>query len=113
VPPIPVSSVESVDREMLTFLHEESATNRTALREETEAKRTLLKDTLRIAAFPLAVIIAVAGFFGWRSISDLRQSVQDEAKQALSPAARVTQNPAFRISIITTLPFGIPGIVKR
>src|ERR1035437_2644488 len=81
VPPTPVPVSPSIDRETLTFLREEAAANRTTLRDEAEANRKLLSDTLRIAAYPLAVIIAVAGFFGWKSLSDLRQSVQDEAKQ--------------------------------
>lgn len=81
MPPTPVPVSPSIDRETLTFLREEAAANRTTLRDEAEANRKLLSDTLRIAAYPLAVIIAVAGFFGWKSLSDLRQSVQDEAKQ--------------------------------
>lgn len=79
VPPLPEQP--SRDRELLTFLREESEANRKSLREEADANRKLLNDTLKIAAIPLSVIIAVAGFFGWRSLSDLKESVQNEAKQ--------------------------------
>jgi hypothetical protein len=71
----------SLDRELLTFLREEGEANRKSLREEAEANRKLLNDTLKIAAIPLSVIIAAAGFFGWRSLSDLKESFQNEAKQ--------------------------------
>lgn len=86
-PPLPPLSQPSgdrpspLDRELLSFLREESAANRAALREDAEANRKLLRDTIRLAAFPLTAIIVVAGFFGWRSFTTLKQSIQNEAQQ--------------------------------
>jgi hypothetical protein len=81
VPQTVLPAPPNLDRELLTYLREEAAANRSALRDEAEANRKLFSDTLKVAAVPLTAIIFVSGFFGWKSISDLRQSVQDEAKR--------------------------------
>ncbi len=81
-PPEPVNPrPESLDRDLFTFLREESQANRKALREDSDANRQALLGTLKIIAYPLAALLAISGFLGWRSIDDLKQSIQDEAKQ--------------------------------
>ncbi|MGA2569708.1 MAG: hypothetical protein ABSF23_04250 [Terracidiphilus sp.] len=72
---------DSLDRELLKFLREESDANRRALREDSDANRDKPLGTLRIIAYPITVALLIAGFLGWRSIADVKQSIQDEAQQ--------------------------------
>jgi hypothetical protein len=81
MPSPPTADSHSLDRELLTFLREESEANRKSLREEADSTRKLFSDTLKIAAIPLSLVIAITGFLGWRSFSDLKESIQNEAKQ--------------------------------
>jgi hypothetical protein len=67
-------------REVLAFLRSENEANRAALREDADKNRKLLTDTIRFTAYPLAAIIAVAAFFGWRSLADLKTSIRTEAR---------------------------------
>lgn len=76
---VPVFS--PLDRETFTFLRMESEAARNTLREESKANRDALLGTLKIIAYPLAAVIAVAGFLGWRSFSDLKSAIQTEARQ--------------------------------
>lgn len=72
---------DSLDRELLKFLREESDANRRALREDSDANRDKLLGTLKIIAYPITVALLIAGFLGWRSIADVRQSIQEEAQE--------------------------------
>lgn len=69
------------DRELLIFLREENEAARSALREESKANRDVLLGALKIVAYPLAVLVAIAGFLGWRSLADLKTTIQNEAHQ--------------------------------
>lgn len=69
------------DRELLKFLREESDANRRALREDSDANRDKLLGTLKIIAYPITVALLIAGFLGWRSIADVKQSIQEETQQ--------------------------------
>jgi hypothetical protein len=85
VPPILPPSVPSqqlvVTADMLQFLRDESDKHRQAMRDDGDANRKLLKDSLQLVAIPLTVLIAVAGFLGFRSVSDLKQGIQAEAER--------------------------------
>ncbi len=68
-------------RELLQFLREENTSYREALRDEGEASRKLLLDTVKFASIPLAVIIAIAAGLGFQSLRDLKQTLQTEARR--------------------------------
>ena len=72
---------DSTER-LLTFLREESAANRTALREDAESNRQAFFGTMKIIAYPLAVVLAIAGFIGFKSARDLMDSIRQEGKRA-------------------------------
>jgi hypothetical protein len=86
--PIPLAPTHSitdekviVTAEMLQFLRDEGERNRKSMRDDAELNRKLLKDALQLVAIPLTLLIAVAGFLGFRSVSDLKQGLQGEAKR--------------------------------
>jgi hypothetical protein len=72
---------EALDRDLLTFLREEAQANRNALRDDSNANRETLLGTLKIVAYPMAGLLAIAGFLSWRSFDDVKKSIQEEAKQ--------------------------------
>lgn len=72
---------QSFDRELLTFLREESDANRRSLREDSEANRRAFLGTLQIIAYPMAALLAIAGFLGWGSFEQVKRSIQEEASQ--------------------------------
>jgi hypothetical protein len=67
-------------REVLRFLREENAANHRAVRDESDANRRLLLDSLKILAYPLAVLLAVAAFLGFRTFTDMKQTIRTEAR---------------------------------
>lgn len=67
-------------RELMTFLRQESVANKDHLRNQAEADRELLKHTLWIVALPLTALITVAGIFGFRSVSDLKDTIRTQAQ---------------------------------
>jgi len=70
-----------LDRELLKFLRQESEANRKALRDDAGANRKALLGTLKIVSYPLAVVLAVAAFLGWRSFENVKTSIHAEAEQ--------------------------------
>lgn len=64
-PPVPPFVGQT--RELLQFLRVANDANRTAVRNDAEANRKLLLDTVKIVSIPVAVLIAVAAWFGFRS----------------------------------------------
>lgn len=80
-PELPPSADSSEQvRELLTFLREESRSNRNYLQNQADADRELLTKTAKIVAVPLGALIAVVGLFGFKSLSDLKESIQNEAR---------------------------------
>jgi hypothetical protein len=66
-------------RDLLTYLRTENISNREYLRDQADADRNLLTKTAKLVAVPLAVLIAVVGFLGFKSLSDLKSAIQNEA----------------------------------
>jgi hypothetical protein len=67
-------------RELLRFLRLENEANRTAVRQDAESNRNLFLSTLKVVSWPVAVALAVAGFFGWKSFADMTRTMQSEAR---------------------------------
>ncbi len=78
----PAQTQRDQTRELLTFLRDENAANRSALSDDAERNRRLLTDSLKLISYPLAVLLAIAGFFGFKSITDLKQTLETEARQS-------------------------------
>ena len=68
-------------RSLFQFLHDESEASRTTLREESKADRELLFGTIKIVSSVLGILILIAGYFGYRSIEDVKQQIIAEAKR--------------------------------
>src|SRR5215471_16735872 len=64
---------------MFEFLRKESAASRDALREEAEANRRLMIQTVEFASIPISILLVIAAYLGYRSISDVKQSIIAEA----------------------------------
>src|ERR1017187_6112870 len=69
-------------RDLLQFLREENEANRRASREDSEASRSLLRFTVWLVAVPITALILVVGWFGFKSVSDLKDSLQKQAEQS-------------------------------
>ncbi len=67
-------------RELLRFVQEQNTADREAIRNESEANRKLLLDSLKVLSFPVGILLAIAAFLGFRSVSDLKQTIQNEAR---------------------------------
>ncbi len=81
-PPVPPEQpLPDQTRELLRFLREENDANRQAVRDEGEANRTLLLDTVKFVSIPVSLIIAIAAILGFKSLSDLKQTLQSEASR--------------------------------
>lgn len=65
----------------MRFLREENAATREAVRSESEANRRLLTDTIKIISIPLAVLLAIAAWLGFKSFSDLKDNLRLAARQ--------------------------------
>lgn len=78
-------------RELLQFLREQNDANRTAIRNEAEANRKLLLDTVKFVSIPVAMLIAIAGFLGFRSISDLKATLEAEARRSTQSEIKTMQ----------------------
>jgi hypothetical protein len=66
--------------EILRFLSEESRKNREAMRQEASAVNELFIRASKIVAIPLAVVIALAGIFFYRSLGEMKQEMVNEGK---------------------------------
>jgi len=89
-PPLPPA--ENQTQELLKFLREENSANRAAIRDDAVANRQLLLDTVRLVSIPVAVLIAVAAWFGFKSISDLKGALEAEARQSTQVEVSRMQN---------------------
>ena len=67
---------------ILQALRTENAANREMLRAESEANRNALLGTLKIVSYPLAAVLAIAAFLGWRSFEDLKATIIKNAESA-------------------------------
>ncbi len=86
-------------RELLTFLRQESTANKDYLNNQAEADRQLLKHTLWIVALPLTSLIVIAGIFGFKSISDLKESIRTQAEaETKTEIARMRQDTDNQIT---------------
>jgi hypothetical protein len=79
-PPVPPPNDQT--RDLLQFLREENAASLTAVREDAEASRKLLIDTVKLVSIPVTALILVAGWFGFKSISDLKGALEAEARKS-------------------------------
>ena len=68
-------------RDLLQFLREENAASRSAVREDAEASRKLLLDTVRLISLPVTALAIIAAFLGFASVRDLKQTIQAEASR--------------------------------
>jgi hypothetical protein len=68
-------------RDLLQFLREENAASRSAVREDAEASRKLLLDTVRLISLPVTALAIIAAFLGFASVRDLKQTIQAEARR--------------------------------
>ena len=59
----------------------EEAPSAADLRDENSEARKVIKELLAIAAIPLALLLAIFGFLGVKSVSDLKQSITDGARR--------------------------------
>jgi hypothetical protein len=65
---------------LLQFLREENAANRIAVRDDAEANRRLLLDTVKFVSIPTSLLIAIAALLGFKSLSDLKGAIRSEAR---------------------------------
>jgi hypothetical protein len=66
----------------MEFLRAENDANRRASRDDAEANRKLLLDSIKFVSIAVAALIGVAGIFGYRSVSDLKDTLETQARQA-------------------------------
>ncbi|MGC2464789.1 MAG: hypothetical protein WA517_06295 [Candidatus Acidiferrum sp.] len=78
-PPATPNSNET--RELLKFLGEQNEANRKTIRDDAESNRKVFLDIMKIVSIPLSLIILVAAFFGIKSISDIKDALQNEARR--------------------------------
>jgi|SRR5208282_69617 len=75
-PPDPAQQTQ----ELLKFLREENEANRKAVREDAAASRDLLLSTTKIVAIPVAVALSIGAWLGYKSIGDLKDTLEQQAK---------------------------------
>jgi len=80
--PVPAQPEPNDARELIEFLRAENDANRRAIREDAEANRKLLLDTVKFVSIPVTLLIATAGVLGFKSISDLKHTLETQARQA-------------------------------
>jgi len=68
--------------ELLDFLQEQSEKNRVHLREEANAVRGLFISTARWVGIPFGIFIAIAAWFSWSSLRDMKQDLVSQAQAA-------------------------------
>lgn len=68
-------------RDLLQFIREENEANRKAVRDDAESNRKVFLDTMKIVSIPLSLIVLVAAFFGIKSIGDVKDAIQNEARR--------------------------------
>lgn len=51
------------------------------MRDDAEKNRKLLLDTIKIASVAISLIVLVAAFFGYKSINDVKDAIQNEARR--------------------------------
>jgi hypothetical protein len=87
LPPPPDPSEQF--RQLLEFIRTENEAYRQASRDEAEAARSVLSDSIKIVAYPVAVagffftlLLAFAGWMGLRSWHDMKVNIRAQAEQA-------------------------------
>jgi hypothetical protein len=88
-PQPPEPSTADQTRELLQFLRQENEASRTAIRVDAEANRKLLIDTVKFVSIPVGILIVIAGWMGFKSINDLKTTLEAEARQ--STQAEITR----------------------
>lgn len=81
--PIPPSEVPDNTERLLTFLRQETAAQRDALREDAKANRDMLIGATRIIAIPVTAAIVLVGWLGWKSFSDLKGQLAASATEQI------------------------------
>jgi len=71
-------------KELLEFLRKENDAARTTVREESDANRKLLTDSLKVIAYPVTAALAILSFLGFRSVKEMKDNIQTEAKSQTS-----------------------------
>jgi hypothetical protein len=79
-PPIPHPQTYQT-LELLKFLREENTANRIAVRQDSDATRSFLQYAVKLVAIPLSLLLVVAGVLGWRSIEDVKHTIEAEARR--------------------------------
>jgi hypothetical protein len=80
---------ETEIKELLEFLRKENDASRTAVRQDSDANRKLLTDSLKVIAYPATAALAILSFLGFRSVTEMKSTIQTEAKAQTS--AEVTR----------------------
>lgn len=94
-----VPSTSDQTKELLQFLRQENEANRAAIRTDADANRKLLLDTVKLVSIPVTALILVAGWFGFRSISDLKETLESDARGSTqAEIARMQQSTQAEIT---------------
>lgn len=97
VPPLlPPPDPAKQTQELLKFLREESEANRKSVREDSEASRELLLSTIKIVAIPVAVALAIGAWLGYRSVNDLKETLEHQATTATQAAIAHMQDDVHK-----------------
>jgi hypothetical protein len=82
-------------RQLLQFMRDENEAYRKASREEAEAAREVLSDSIKIVAYPVAIaglfftlLISFAGWMGLRSWHDMKVTIRAQADDATRAEVR-------------------------
>jgi hypothetical protein len=79
-PLVPPPPPNDQTRELMQFLREENEANRRAVREDAQASRDLLRFTVWLVTIPIAALILVVGWFGFKTVGDLKDALEKEAE---------------------------------
>lgn len=70
---------ENATKELLEFLRKENEASRAAVRQDSDANRRLLTDSLKVIAYPVTAALAILSFLGFRSVTEMKNTIQSEA----------------------------------
>jgi len=95
---------------LLKFLSEQAEANRAALRDDANSNRKAFLGTLKIVAYPLAVVLTFAGILGFKSVNDLMKSIREEGQREskaeiarMQGEIRKTLNAQFEVPTIRAM----------
>src|SRR5689334_9811222 len=77
----PHENIDSAQMKLLSFLRNESAAAREMLVRESKANRDAFFGTLKLFSWALALIVAIAGFFGWKNYQETLSSIKSQARE--------------------------------